>query len=225
MRRFARTTCIPSVIAFAALVLATGQLWAGDSPWYAAARFGESRVDAELGSRQPRRFDDSDAATAVEVGYTLNRHLAVELGYQHLGSHAGFGSPCPQSVDSCVERLAALELCAEGFDCARAVNTLSADVDGVSLALVPSWPLTRGLSLRAKAGLIAWDTDVVVERGFLVPASTSRTTARGELFSDRDLIAGLGLRYDFPSGLGLLLQHETFQLDAETTSLGLSWRF
>lgn len=209
---------------FAALVLCGGQLGASESPWYVAARLGDASVDARLGSRPIWRVDDEATAGAVDVGYTLNRHLAVELGYQDLGSHAGFGSPCPRGEEGCVERLASLGLCVEGFDCTEVLASLAAKVDGVSFALVPIWPIGERFSLRGKAGLIAWDTDVTVERGF-VTTSGSRTTRNGELFSSRDLLAGLGVQYSFPNGLGLLLQHETFDLDARTTSLGVSWRF
>ena len=214
----------PAVIVCATLVLCTGQLRADESPWYVAARLGDASVDARLGSRPVNRIDDEATAGAVEVGYSLNRHLAVELGYHDLGTYDGFGSPCPPGEEGCVERLASLGLCAEGFDCTEVRPSLAAKVDGVSLALVPIWPIGERLSLRGKAGLIAWDTDVTVERGF-VTTSASRTTANGEIFSSRDLLAGLGVQYDFPNGLGLLLQHETFDLDAATTSLGVSWRF
>ena len=210
--------------AYAALVLCAGQLPASESPWYVAARLGDASVDARLGSQPTRRIDDESNAGAVEVGYTLNRYLGVELGYQDLGTHAGFGSPCPRGDEGCIERLASLGLCAEGFDCTEVQPSLAAKVDGVSLALVPIWPIGERFSLRGKAGLIAWDTDVTVEGGFLTTGA-SRTTSNGELFSSRDLLVGLGVQYSLPNGLGLLLQHETFDLDARTTSLGVSWRF
>ena len=224
MTSYRRHARLSIVIAFAGLVLAGGQAQAGDSPWYAAVRLGDAGVDTLLGARHPKRIDDRDTALAIDVGYTINRFLAVELGYQDLGNHGGFGSPCLQTDDACIERLAALGLCAEGTECTEVLVTLGAAVDGLSLALVPSWPISERLSLRGKAGLIAWDADVAVETGFVL-AGASRTTANGELFSDRDLLAGVGLQYSFPNGLGVLIQHESFDLDAETTSLGLSWRF
>jgi len=38
-------------------------------------------------------------------------------------------------------------------------------------------------------------------------------------------LIGVGLQFDFPSGFGLLLQHDEFDLDVSTTVLGVSWRF
>lgn len=212
-----------TVTVLTGLVLFGVQLWADESPWYVAARLGDAAVDARLGSRG-WRIDDENTATAVEVGYTINRHLAVEVGYQDLGRHAGFVSACPPGADVCIQRLASLGLCVEGFDCTQVFESLEAEVDGVSLALLPIWPISERFSLRGKAGLIAWDADVSVERG-AITTSASRLTPNGELFSSRDLLAGVGAHYSFPSGLGLLLMHETFDLEARTTSLGVSWRF
>lgn len=213
------------VVGTVCLVLGGGQLWAGESPWYVAARFGDSRVDATLGDRHPQRIDDEAGAAAVEVGYVVNRYLAVELGYLDLGSHGGFGSPCVQTDVNCPERLA-LELCVQGTECAEILSALEADVDGFSLALVPSWPISDRFIVRGKAGLIAWDADVTAGR-ILVIRSTSgiREPRSGELFSSSDLLAGLGVHYSFPNGIGLLLQHDTFDLDAGSTTLGVSWRF
>lgn len=202
------------VLAAASLVLGGGHLWAGESPWYVAARVGEASAEARLGARHPQSIDDEAASAAVDLGYRVNRYLAVEAGYQDLGSHSGFGSPCRQSDDSCIERLAGLGLCVEGSECAEIVTALDADLSGLSLALVPTLPLGERLSLRGKVGLIAWDGDVAAPRFGAI-----------ERFSGEDLVLGVGLEYGFPGGLGLQLQHEELDLDAAATTLGLRWRF
>ena len=94
------------------------------------------------------------------------------------------------------------------------LTALEAEVSGLSLALVPSWPLADRLSLRGKVGLLAWDADVNA-RGFGVD----------ERFSGEDLLTGIGLEYEFPGGLGLLLEHQEVDLGVGSTSLGLSWQF
>lgn len=215
---------VAPVIVFALCVLIAGQSSAGDSPWFVTARIAEASVEALLGDRHPKRIDDDAGATAIDVGYQINRHLAVEFGYQDLGDHGGFGSPCRQIDDACIERLASIGLCAEGTECTEILTTLSASVDGFSLALVPVWPFAERWALRGKAGIVAWDADVTIERGFFL-AGASRTTFGGELFSSRDLLTGIGLHYSLPSGLGFLAQWETFDLDAEVASIGVSWRF
>jgi len=203
-----------TVLGAVCLVLAGGRLRAEESPWYVAARLGEASIEAQFGARHAKAIDDEAGSAAVDVGYRVNRYLAVEAGYLDLGSHAGRGSPCLQTDDACIERLAALGLCVEGFECTEVVAALEAEISGLSLALVPSWPIGERLSLRGKVGLMAWDADVAA-RGFGVE----------ERFSSEELLTGVGLEYQFPGGLGILLQHEEVDLDASSTSLGLSWRF
>ena len=201
-------------LALVAFVLGGGQVWAGESPWYVTARFGEASAEAQLGDRHPQRIDDEAGSAAVDVGYEINRYLAVEAGYQDLGSHAGFGSPCLQTDDACIERLAGLGLCVEGSECAEILAALNADFSGLSVALLPTWPVTERLAVRGKIGLMAWDGDV-----------TAVSFGVSERFSSEDLLTGLGVLYSFPGGLGILIQHEELDLDAGTTSLGLRWRF
>lgn len=202
-------------LALACLVLAGGRLWADESPWYVAARFGEASAEAQFGTRHPKLVDDEASSAAVELGYEINRYLAVEAGYQDLGSQAGWGSPCLQTDDACIERLATLGLCAVGFECTEVLVALDAEISGLSLALVPRLPLGDRLSLRGKVGLMAWDSDV----------STRTDFGPDERFSGEDLLLGVGLHYRFPNGLGVLLQHEQLDLDAGSSSLGLSWGF
>ena len=206
--------CLKSVLGVTCLVLGGGQLWAGESPWYVAARFGESRAETQFGARHAKHIDDQASSAAIDLGYELNRYLAVEAGYEDLGRHAGWGSPCLQSDDACIERLAAFDLCVEGFECTEVLAALDAEISGFSLALVPRWPLGERLSLRAKLGVIAWDGDVTAV-GFGVH----------ERFSGEELITGIGLQYDLPGGLGVRMQHDELDLGTGTTSVGVSWRF
>ncbi len=210
-KRF-RHTCL--LLATACLVLAAGRLQAGESPWYVAARFGESSAEAQLGQRHPQRVDDEASTASIELGHEVNRYLAVEAGYHDLGSHAGVGSPCRQNSDCFIERLAALGLCAEGFDCTEIAILIDVEISGLSLALVPRLPLGERLSLRGKLGILSWDGEV-----------TAASLGTIERFSGENLVAGVGLEYSFPSGLGILAQHEELDLDGGATSIGMRWRF
>ena len=209
-RRHFRTFVVLGVVC---LVLVGGRAWAGGSPWYVAARFGESSAEAQFGAVHPKFVDDEAGTAAVELGYQVNEYLSVEGGFHDLGSHAAFGSPCRQSDVACIERLWTLGLCAEP-GCAELLAPAEAELSGFSVALVPGVPLGDRLSLRGKVGIMAWDGDVVVP-GFDL----------SERFSGEELLTGVGLEYSFPGGLGILLQHEELDLDVGTTSLGLSWRF
>lgn len=197
------------------VLLALGSMaYAGDSPWYVVASVGESDAEARFGSRHPKRIADDQEAVALAVGYAVRPWLSVEGGYHDLGTHRGFGSPCRESDDACIERLAQLNLCIEGFDCTEVSTNLDADVSGLSLAAVPRWPVTEELSVFGTVGVMAWDSEV-----------EAPSFGRIGDFSGEDLLLGVGLRYDLPSGLGLAAQYAELDLDIRWTSFGLAWRF
>jgi hypothetical protein len=202
------------VLGAVGLVLIGGRLAAAESSWYVAAQLGQSGSDAQFGAQHAKLVDDEADAAAVGVGYAVGRHLAVEAGYHELGSHRGFGSPCRAS-EPCIERLATLGLCAEGFECAQVLVPLDADIEGFSLALVPSWPVGEHISIRGKVGLMSWDGEISGGAAFGVIESLS-----GE-----DLLTGIGVQYDFSDSFGLVVSYEEVDLDVSWTSVGMNWRF
>lgn len=183
------------------------------APWYVDARLGEADVAANLGSRHIKRFDSTDKTRSLGIGYRITDYVALELGLHDFGEAQGFGSPCPDNVDACrIERFA---LCVEGTECAKVVTPLSADLTGFSLAVVPRWPVTDRVALFGKLGWIDWEAEI---SGILFGGTR-------ETFSNGELLAGAGVRYDLESGLGLLLEYEQFDLDLDRFSLGLGWAF
>ena len=196
-----------------ASVAAASPVSAGDSSWYAEVKLGQSSLDAEFGERHVKFFNDGSAAAAsVEGGYAFNRYLAVQAGYHELGEYQGTGSGCPDNVDACVERLA---LCAEGTECVEVLVPLEATASGLSLSMVPRWPVSDRFSIFGKLGVIDWDVDV--SGGF--------SNERIEGFSDRVLLTGIGVRYDFPTGLSAVLEYQHLDFDSDSTSLGVGWHF
>ncbi len=195
------------------LVVAASPVSAGDSPWYVVAKAGQASLDAQFGERHVKYFDDDSSESAsIEGGYAFNRYLAVQAGYHDLGEFQGRGSGCPDSADVCIERLA---LCVEGTSCVEVVVPLEADASGLSLSMVPRWPVNDRFSVFGKLGVIDWDVDV--SDGFL--------DERIEGFSDQDLLTGLGVRYDFRTGLSAVLEYQHLDFDSDSTSLGIGWRF
>ncbi|MEZ5333579.1 MAG: porin family protein [Thermoanaerobaculia bacterium] len=176
---------------------------AGDSPWFARAKFGQADVDAAFG--EPvfgRRVDDEDGTAAVELGYRFGPHLAIQAGYHDLGEYEGLELPCPLAqpcpdLDEIPFRLSTVEL------------------TGVSLSLVPRLPLGERFSLFGTIGVIDWNADIVADTGGDTIDS----------FDGQDLLAGVGLGYDLPSGLGFQLELEGFELDAVALTAGVGWRF
>jgi hypothetical protein len=202
-------------LAATVIVLSPGRAGASESPWYVEAAFGQASAEASLGSRHSKWIDDENGAATVALGYRVNRHLAIQAGYHDLGDHYAFGSPCRQTDDECIQRLANLELCVEGTECAQVLLDLDADLSGFSLAAVPSWGVSERVSVRGKVGIMAWDSEV---RGPLDFGPI-------ESFTGEDLLLGIGLEYGFSSGLGLLLEYSELDLDVSTTALGVSWNF
>lgn len=195
MPRTARSLALPLLLALPATAA-----WAGDSPWFARGKFGQADADAVLGAAAGgRTVDDEDGSAAVEAGYRFGRHLAVQAGYHDLGEHEALPIPCPPS-----------EICPLIL-----FEPATAEVTGVSLALVPSLPLGERLSLFAKVGAIDWEAELVSD----VSGRTLDTV------DDIDLLAGVGVGYDFPSGLLLQLELEGFDLDVLALTAGIGWRF
>ncbi len=213
-------------LAFGAALAALGALFggdalaAGDRAWYVEAKAGPASLDARFGSRWPKVFDDDDQSGAVEVGYAVNRYLAVQAGFHDLGEYLGGGSPCPERAEGCIERLAleALGLCVEGRECVEVFAPVAADVSGYSLSAIPRWPVGERFWLFGRIGWLDWEADI---------SHADRTIGRGRIdsFSDQGLLTGLGARYLFPKGLGVLLEYQRLDLDLGSTHLGVSYRF
>ncbi len=203
---------ITALIVAGAHVLGAGQALAGTSPWYVEARLVRTDINATLGVNWPKFFDDEDDGIGVELGYRLNPYFALQLGYQDFGDFQGFGSPCPEDAELCILTLG------DPQDLALrplVVTPLTAEVSGLSLTAVPTWPINDRFSLFGKLGVLDWDADV----------SESHNGRRVDSFSDTELLAGVGLRYAWPSGFGVAAEYQQVDLDLGSTSLGASWRF
>ncbi len=184
----------------ACALLAAAPLMAGDSRWYIAGKLGEASAAAEFGPEILGWFVDGEDTTAVfEIGYEVHRNLAVQAGYHDLGTYTGQPRPCPPGV-ICPATLVP-------------VHPREVEFKAFSLEAVPQLPLTERVSVYGKLGVLDWDSDVVWFHG-----------PQGPNPSERELVAGLGARYDFPKGLGVLLEYEDADL-VSAVSVGASWRF
>lgn len=208
-------------VLLAAILLAGGPLAADQKGWQVDLGYGRSSLEEVFGKRHVKRFEDHDGALSVEVGYFFNEYVGVQVGYHDFGSFGGVGSPCPDDVDACIERLTGqtFELCVEGSPCTEVLALMQADVTGWSLAVVPSWPFTRRLAAFARLGALEWDAEL--STGWIV-------TGRGrgfESFSDTDLLTGIGLSYRFGKNLGAVAEYRRLDIDLASASLGVNWRF
>jgi hypothetical protein len=199
MPESSRTT-VPLLIAL--LALCAGSVEAGDSPWFARAKLGQVETDATFGPPVfGRIIDDDDSTAAVELGYRFGRNLALQAAYHDLGEYDALDFPCPPG-----------QICPQAL---VPVEEATLEVTGVSLSAVPRLPLGERVSLFAKIGVIEWEADLVSDGS----GDTLQT------FDDHELLGGLGVAYDLPSGLGFQLEVEGFDLDVTTLTAGVGWRF
>lgn len=193
----------PRILLAAALFLLLGvaPLAAGDSRWYLNLKLGKGSLDTEFGKALLNHFDDDTDTGSVEVGYILRRHLAIQAGYHDLGEYAGSGSSCAEDA-FCLTIYPLPDI------------SMTADVSGLSLSLVPRLPLLDDrLTVYGKLGVIDWNSDLSGDFGF------------HDSYSDTDLLSGVGLRYGFKNGFGVLAEYERLDFDQQSASLGASWRF
>jgi len=200
------------ILAVTLFVLQASGLEAGDSPWYVDAKVGKASVEATLGTRHSKIFDSDETTTSVGFGFRLTDYVALEIGLHDFGEVSGFGSPCPDNVDACIEKFA---LCSEGTSCTEVLTRLGADLTGLSLTVVPRWPVTDRVAVYGKLGVIDWEADI----------SGLYFGGTNESFSDKELLAGAGVRYDFERDLGVLLEYEQFDLKLDRLTLGIGWAF
>ena len=103
--------------------------------------------------------------------------------------------------------------------CVAVVVPVRAEISGLSLSALPRWPINDRWSVFGRLGVFDWESDVRVVSGSFAAAATQR-------FDDnRELLAGVGVRYELPGGLGLVVEQRRFDLTGSWASLGASWRF
>ncbi|HDZ8897686.1 TPA: OmpA family protein [Aeromonas dhakensis] len=109
--------------------------------WYLGANVGWANA-AQACESQATACDKNDMAYGVFVGATLNRWLAVQVGYDYLGKinadYPALGHPTVNAP-------------------------YQAKTQGVELALRPYWQVNDSTTLYAKAGTLRWGMDVTGE--------------------------------------------------------------
>lgn len=187
------------LLLFSFLPVAAG---AGDSPWFVRGKVGQAQVDATFGEPAlGRTVDDDDVTAAAELGRSFGRHLAVQAGYHDFGEYEALEFPC-EPGRPCPEVLLPFELA-------------TMEITGISLVLVPRLPIGERFSLLGKVGALEWEAELVSD-------ASGRTL---ETFDDREVLIGIAVAWDFPSGLGLQLEVEGFSLDVAAATAGVAWRF
>ena len=171
-------------------------------PLFLSAKVGNATFDASLGDRFQQVLDGDDESWAVGLGYRLGKVWAVLVEYHDLGEVPGFGSPCPQNDDACVEIVVPIE----------------AESEATTVAVQAHWPLLRQrLLLYGKLGAVAWSSDV----------SEAVDNASGviEGFDDEGLLLGAGLRVNLPGPFDVFGEVERLADDFEIVQVGVTFGF
>lgn len=201
-----------------ALGLASGAAMADG--WYAGFSVGQSRFDSVSKSEidaalvagglggVSSSLDDTDTAYKAHLGYMIDPHFAVELGYVDLGKlnyDATFTSPGPGTGHGDVK------------------------ADGVTLELVGSLPVAERFSLLARLGIIKPHVKLDVSAAGGGGSASASTTATNVRFT-----YGLGAQYDFTPSIGARLEWQRFDKlgnddtgkgDVDLVSAGIDFRF
>jgi hypothetical protein len=99
--------------------------------------------------------------------------------------------------------------CPRGYIC-LVENVDMVDMTGVSASAIFTWPISETFDVFGQAGVVSWDADF----------ETLNHDA-----SDEEFMYGAGLGVNFSDHWRLVLKHERFDFDANTTSLGMVYKF
>ncbi len=181
---------------------------------FAAARSSESGRDigAALqaqGHAVTADVDDGRMAWRVHGGWSMNRHLALEVGYSDLGEvTTGFAGEVPVlAIDGLLA--AALPLqprTANGFD--------------LSLAARHELAFVRGLSVQARVGVFRWDAQRSV--------GTSDGRSVIEYADGANLLLGAGLGYRLTQQVEVTaewMRHAMGSANVQATGVGIRYRW
>lgn len=159
---------------------------------YISGAFGNSNSDVALDGIN--RVDGDDSSYALGVGYTFNRNVSFEASYQNLGTHNG-QTNCPPE-----------------FACLIIPLLAEAELTGISMSLIGSYPVTERLDAYGKIGLLSWDVDF--------KDISSAFDDSGE-----DLLYGVGLNWSIDDQWKIFVEFSQVDLDIDTTSMGVQFHF
>lgn len=182
--------------------------------WYIGGQLGFAKTDVsqsdidnfydETGfDANSINVDDSDLAFSLMAGYQFNTYWALEGAYIDLGERR-------------VDFTGRAEDLNEFYDNVEHVYPQSGD--GLSLALVGSWPISEDFKLSGKLGYWRWEGDYTTY------------DANGDVGSDslkgNDVWFGAELNYRLTKRTQVYLTAERFNLDRDDNNvLGLGFRY
>jgi len=192
MNRYAAPACALALVG----LLAAAPAWAEKLGWYtgvgggaSSGKLDEDSIEDELGSGSPGltvgsiNRDSSSYTAKILLGYAFTSFLAVEANAFWLGEFDTDGLTTP----------------AGSFE----ANT---DVRGVSVDLLVSFPLTQRWRAIGRVGGVFADTKTSLDVSGIPLTDDSGTN------TDWGWKAGLGVGYEFDSGVGFRAEWEHYRV-------------
>ncbi|MEW6999762.1 outer membrane beta-barrel protein [Colwelliaceae bacterium BS250] len=187
-----------------------------DSSFYVGASLGKSDYDTSNKDFNDIKvtFDEDGNSYKLFAGYQLNDYVAFELGYVDLGE-----------LDS---ETTASRTDPDGYTSKAKFNN-SNQLDGYTISVIGSYPITDTFNVFAKAGMYSWESevDVMIDRSYSNPELPSGITNRTHTDDDSDSFYGLGVSYEF-SILTIIAEYEVYEKenrDIDLLSVGIRYHF
>ena len=169
-----------------------------DGLFYFLGKLGNTSLSTGFGSQFSQAVDGDDNSFALGAGLHLGDYFGVQVEYQDYGNVPGLGSPCSDAAPACVEIVVPVE----------------AESRALSAAVLPQYPLTDRVVVFAKAGIVAWESEV----------SSTFGDVSGVIddFRDEDLIYGAGARFLLPGPFDFFAEYERVGDVADTLAVGVT---
>ncbi len=173
---------------------------AAEERFYVDFKGGLAAFDRTYEGLHAWDFDNEAVSPAVVFGFELHRNLAIEVGYQRADDLEGWGSACfPGPLVLCIELLAKVE----------------ADLELFTFAFVPQTHFGR-TTLFGRVGLGYYEERI---------SAVQPTFGYLGRLTGSELLLGAGARVDLTPRLDLLVDYGTVDIDFDSLSLGLGYRF
>lgn len=160
---------------------------------YATAELGYASADFNLGSPYNGVIDDRSMTVGAEVGFTIKKRFAIELGVNKYNSLDGRATPC-----------------AAGAVCPNVVvPTGSNDILAYSVALIPHIELDNVV--------------LFAELGYYHAKIDTEIGIPGGDFTEDGVIAGVGARWYFKEPWSVSLETSRLDDNIHQIALGVGW--
>lgn len=203
---------------FVAVVLAAASTSAMAENTYVFGDVGRSNIDTGLSSDANFKVDESDTSYKIGIGYQVNQYFSVEAGYADLGETT-LSTNAPYS-----EVIYGSNVTIDG--------KFGLDAAGFFVGAKGSYPVTNEIGVYAKAGLIAWESDLSYSGSVTVDGDTLTGSGSEEASDGTDPYIGLGASYSINDNLSVqgewsryMLDFEGEDADIDVFSVGVAYAF